>query len=468
MTSNRQPSNVTDLAGARMPADHGLTSLGLLMQMGGALFLGISAGFAAIILLSGAGVDGVWKLFLIFGVGAIRSSYHYNAGRALVHGVPPHTNEGPLSPIRKYINIAVVHTILSIVVLQDDVPNGALLVGMIATSMVWPITLYVLLHSQHVKRLDEIPRSEDLGLEGASMYMLLFGIVGTMFCALMLYQFTQTPTRHMPSIEELAIYGTLILLTVRSIFHVAAGKRGITGDLSATASDTRRYTRFASSSTVLIGLLLFLWFGFQGIPLSGFVFLAMLVYLMLAWPRIIARFMDQREVDQYTVGNSTRPRRPPDMGLTALGWLLLAVSVHQLAGAIPHLFSEHQTSMTLVGLTQLTPLTEVLGRSIWLHVLVSGVQCWAALQLIRMTDEYKLAALIYSVLATSMTLYMVWPVFENTDFYLRSMFGTVGLSNVMFIGHVGVALTLPVSVFILVRRDPPARAVARIRNADSE
>ena len=57
MPSHSQHSEQAPLSGPRMPADHGLTSLGLLMQIGGAVFAAICAVFALILLLTGAPMD---------------------------------------------------------------------------------------------------------------------------------------------------------------------------------------------------------------------------------------------------------------------------------------------------------------------------------------------------------------------------------------------------------------------------
>ena len=109
-------SSVAELAGARMPADHGLSSLGLLMQLGGTIFLAIFAYLAIIPLMLGGASAGneTWWWFLFAAASAIRSSFHRSAGRSMVYGSP----NGPLGPTRLYIAVAAVHTVIAVVAIH--------------------------------------------------------------------------------------------------------------------------------------------------------------------------------------------------------------------------------------------------------------------------------------------------------------------------------------------------------------
>ena len=88
----REPAkrDVPHLAGRRLPGDHGLTSLGLIMQLGGSVFLACAPLEMAWILWKVPGYSGVpFSVSLaslsIVAAGAIRSAFHRAAGSALVH-----------------------------------------------------------------------------------------------------------------------------------------------------------------------------------------------------------------------------------------------------------------------------------------------------------------------------------------------------------------------------------------------
>jgi hypothetical protein len=335
-----------------------------------------------------------------------------------------------------------------------------------ATWAAWPLTLLVLMRSPHIQAMERaIPRAEDHGFEGASIFMLLFGLVGALFSALVIYQMLRqtlaAPGRGFASFEFLSVLAMFGLLCARSVLHFIAGRRGITGDLTDVRVHSQRYTRFAALSTVIIGGLLVLYAAKQG---GSFTFVFLVVYLLLAWPRIISRFMDQSDVDMYISGPASRMLRPPDMGLTALGWLLLALSVHGLAGEISLLlWSPPDMADGLFGIFDTNPLSVLFGSSIWLSIIISLAQSWAALALVRMNDDYKLAPTVYGLVATALTLYMVWPQLQGAG--SGGLFGGfMGLSGIMVLGQIGIALTIPLAALILVRREPVARAQAHYRD----
>src|SRR5438309_2313295 len=89
MTEPNQP-NVVDLVDAGVPADQGLSSLGMLMQLAGNLFAAYMSltTFAMLVLSSrtGSGNETLWVLLLL-GAAITRSLVHRSAGAQLLYGV---------------------------------------------------------------------------------------------------------------------------------------------------------------------------------------------------------------------------------------------------------------------------------------------------------------------------------------------------------------------------------------------
>ena len=455
------------LSGPRMPADHGLTSLGLLMQLGGAVFGGVFAFSALILFLSDAPADLVLEPAFILALSAVRSGFHYRAGRALVHGPPVDSVDRPLSGVARYVRVAFVHTAVCGLILYHE--HGLATLTLIAIWVSWPLAVSVLMRAPHIRAMSErIPRAEDLALEGASMYMLLFGIIGAMIAALIMHGLIDT-VEFVASFNVVVMYVIVGLLLYRSLLHARAGRIGITGDLQLAAEHTRTYIRFSVASTGVIVVLLGLGAGMDAIEFASIAFLCAVGCLLLCWPLVISRFMDQRLVDTYAARGQLVERRAPDMGLTALGWLLLALSLHGLATTLPTLLLEDDKRRLLPSELLFTPsLAVTFGRSIWISIVIHAVQFWAALELIRMLDGYKIPVTLYGLVGTGLTLYIIWPFFGDGRL-LQYLFDTQTLGvGVTVMGEIGISLAIPLTVLVMVRRQPPAQARARFRAREAE
>src|SRR5690348_12734764 len=85
--SEDQKQDVVELVNAGAPADQGLSSLGLLMQLAGSLFAAFAVVFAfwLIVQVRGNGSELLWT-FLILGLCGVRSIFHRMAGSDLLYG----------------------------------------------------------------------------------------------------------------------------------------------------------------------------------------------------------------------------------------------------------------------------------------------------------------------------------------------------------------------------------------------
>jgi len=87
--SEHNEQRVVDLVDAGVPADQGLSSLGMLMQLGGNVFAASAAYFTFTLLfaIGGGGGELLWML-LVLGLSITRSLIQRAAGTHLLYGTP--------------------------------------------------------------------------------------------------------------------------------------------------------------------------------------------------------------------------------------------------------------------------------------------------------------------------------------------------------------------------------------------
>lgn len=466
---SREEREVARLVGPRMPADHGLGSLGLLMQLAGSLLAGYMALLGTFPIFAGAS-GGVLVVFLVGALGAIRSLFHRAAGSALVYG----SAQGIFRPIHVYVAVSVVQTILTLLLINTEaklplVINAAIGLALLA----WPAVLLVLVTRPSMRALvahDSLPVAEDFGFEGAATLMVLLGLLGALFTALMLYGSLRLFGTSLGG-QGFLVVGVLAMLLVRSILHTSAGVKGTRGIDSdgATESAARYFSFGVISSVVTGGALLILFFSTPGVGLHPALLLlgAVAVYLLMAWPVILRRFYSERNFSALLSGaDGPSFRRAPDAGMTAVGWLLVALGVLQVAFLLPFVLTG--SGAVREALFALDPLRTGAAMAVpadgssWLTVGVAAVQVWAGFELVRMSDRHRLAATFYGVVASLVALLHSWPAVQAVEA------GAMGgpLRNFgMTAGYVGVALSLvlPVGTAILANRKLVPVAQARVR-----
>jgi hypothetical protein len=456
---------ITELAGPRMPADHGLSSLALLMQLGGSIFLGLMVLLALFFVTLGASPM-VLPVFAVAVLGAIRSAFHRAAGTRLLYG----GIGGPLRGIRVYGYVAIAQTALTVAVLKSQLGmGGPELAGLALTYLAWPVTLLVLTFTPRFRRYEEeLPTSEDLGFEGVSVLMVLFGVIGAIFSGLMVLVILKSGGSALATPAGVLLLGVFGALLVRAILHVIAGKQGVAGVHPDHLSEaTERYCNFGVISAILSGAALFLIMILHAPSMQVMLSIGVLAYWLLIWPLLLRRFYGERTFGVFLAGESAPVyRRAPDRGLTSLGWLLLAFGVLGLAGSLPQaLFGSDMGGGEMGMLFASNDLAQTFGRSPWWSVLMASVQLWAAWELITMSDRHKIAASAYGALGVALTLYLIWPIFS----YLRD-FGTIGygggFSQHLIFGVIAMQLVIPVGALVLANRAETPEAQARLRTPD--
>lgn len=455
---------VASLAGPRMPADHGLGGLGLIMQVIGSISMGL---MAVVGLLSIFDERGDGSGFLLIGVmGALRATFHRMAGSALLDTAPAPDGRSPGRAVRVYAVVSALQTAMTLVLLlgQNDVDGGqAALLG--AALMAWPLTLVTVLRRPRFRAMVEgrVPASEDLGFEGAAVLMTLFGAVGVAFGALMLSGLLQMGVAL--TVEGILAIGVMGMLLVRSILHTRAGLRGTSGIDTDRASDSAaRYYTFGVVSSVVAGSVLLIEVMMNGLAPPDLLVVGGAVFVLMVWPLALRRFFAERNFSALLAGaHGPSYRRAPDAGLTALGWLLLASGVVLLAAAVAGalLGPRYNVVQLLMARTAVSADGEAaaLARSPFWLLGAALAQLWAAGELITMSDRYRAAATTYGAVAATVVLYLAWPVLAD----LRRHGLLDGAPAATVYVQMAWMLALPLGCLALGNRNLTPVARARVR-----
>ena len=194
---------VVDLPTAQVPADQGLSSLGLIMQLAGTLFAAYISLFMFMALMMmprmGGGGETLW-VFVALGACIARSFYHRAAGTELLYGrrTLAETPVGSFGGIRRYVAVALVQTVVLCLILKMklDMPS-TVVIGVAGGLLAWPAILMALLMLPRFKRLENapLPIAEDKGFEGASILMAILGTCGAVAMGTIARASARTATR---------------------------------------------------------------------------------------------------------------------------------------------------------------------------------------------------------------------------------------------------------------------------------
>ncbi len=459
-----------DLVDARVPADQGLTSLGLLMQLAGGLFTVLCGlmTFVSVLALRNPDHFATW-MFVLLGASIVRSVHHRAAGSELLYGrrkiIPGGETMGvaSIAGIRRYVVVAVAHTLLVVAVsrlLLDTPISIALALG--AALMIWPAVLIIVLSASRFRRFHRaLPVSEDRGFEGASILMTVLGAAGICISATMVLAFLRLPSAVLQQGPiVLMLLGTGMLL-VRSVVHVQAGVAGL-GDVSIDRAVERanRYANFGVLSAFAAGGTMLMFIVAISLDFADLALISGACWALMAWPLIIRRFFSDRQFDDVMAGDQSPVlHRAPDMGLTALGWLLVAHAAVSASVLILHVAAGPFTSGLLA---QALALGGTIGtRSPWWNTGLLVLEAWAGCELIRCSSVSRMIATIYAVVGGAVSVYVSYPMIAM----LRDR-AMVALqpSTMLVIVPLASALVLPVATLILVNRKIAPTARARFRS----
>lgn len=472
------PAEVVSLPSPGLPADHGLASLGLVMQLAGRTTAALVALLASLAWIDGRLDDHTtWHTAwygLVIALCIARSQLHRAAGRDLTYG--RRTAEGdagdPFAAMRTYVVFALGQAVaigaIAAQVFDQPWPTAA---GLTAALALWPCALAVISYRSHRSLVQSLrtglPLGEDRGLEGASIVMTVLGAYGVVSTGGILVMLGALSPHHLQHGWGVMLLVVFVLLVVRSSLHIRAGLAGLR-DSSSRASFDRpgelagSYAAFGVISAFCVGGVLVLLAMSERLTPDAILSVAVACWLLISWPLIVKRYFGQRQFAELLAGDRVTHRRAPDAGLTALGWLL-AGHATLVAGVV---------ILQVTGYPRLGPQ---LGRAADNALVLSGLavgRWWlidaglaaasvvlelaAAAALIRMSDQRRAITTIYAVFAGVVALGPAVPVLASLGHHLSIWTGIQLLPS-------AVQLVMPVSALLLVHRAviPAARIVDR-------
>ena len=472
------PAEVVSLPSPGLPADHGLASLGLVMQLAGRTTAALVALLASLAWIDGrldhhASHPG-W-LGLLIALCIARSHLHRAAGRDLTYGRrSTETAADPFGAMRSYVGFALGQAVAigAIAALVFDQPWPAA-AGISAALALWPCALAVISyfrcrsHRSLVQGLRAgLPLGEDRGLEGASIVMTVLGAYGLVSTGGIIVMLGGLSPHHLAHGWGGMLLVVFTLLVVRSSLHIRAGLAGLRDSSFDRPSELAgRYAAFGVISAFCVGGVLVLLAMSERLTPDAILSVAVACWLLVAWPMLVKRYFSQRQFAELLAGDRVTHRRAPDAGLTALGWLLAGhatlvagVVIVQVTG-YPRLGHAADHALVLSGLA--------VGRW-WLidaGLAAASVvlELAAAAALLRMSDQRRAITTIYAVFAGVVALGPAVPVLASLGHHLSIWTGIQLLPS-------AVQLVMPVSALLLVQRTvmPAARAVYRSHGRSQE
>lgn len=467
--SEQKQAGVVDLVDAGVPADQGLSSLGMLMQLAGNLFAAYGGLLAFTMLFAMRGSGETLWMFLLVGACITRSLFHRAAGSALLYGSAQSLSDdgsnNRMHGVRRYITVAFIQTAVVGALLAGKlhVP-GKYAFAICAGLAVWPAFLAIVLSLPRFQRFKtDLPLTEDKGFEGASILMTVFGLCGAILMGTLLLFLLDLPGNTLTKGPGVLIALAMGMLVIRSILHVQAGLSGLREtSLDRSVELVNRYANFGVISSFCgCGALLLFFMTLPGGGMAGIVTICGLGWMLLSWPLIIRRFFSDRQFADLLAGDQAHVhRRSPDAGLTSLGWLLLAYSMFSASCLIPQVILGQLGgggSGDLFG--AMMAMGGSLGRSMWFSVGMVVLQAWAGYELVRMSPHSRALATVYGIVGAIVTVYISWPMIEA----LKHMRGMIGQSEILAVGPLALSLLIPIATIVLVNRKIAPTARARFR-----
>jgi len=432
----------------RLPRDYGMTGLGLLMQVFGGMWIAFNAIFVITAFQIPGGANKLMGLAIIVS-GIVRSSMHYSAGGKLATSAP----DGWIAT-RRYALFGLAQSLavaIMVVVMVGSFQMGPTLWIFLALAS-WPAMVLVVLRRGSLKQAYEAayegdrpvwPR--DRGLHGAGVLMATLGLLGCCFSALLLILIIpQAGTLiKVGGFTGMVTLALVALLTVRAIIHFTGGLTGLRAEWVDFITGINRYFTWA-----MISVALFVVWGFTLMASLGGSSLQVLgigVALLLLWPASLVGITKKIPWDMDDVGAPNG--KAVDGGLSALGYLLLALGIYSLVVALAPLM------MTGMGGLLGSSLGAAFAQDLptWLGIIGSLINLWAGFELATMSERFKVAGTVYGVVGIGMALYSAFQMFSMGGGGL----GMAGASGLFMYAVVGAQLALPIMTLWLANRPLP-------------
>jgi hypothetical protein len=465
--------DVVELPNAGLPADRGLASLGLLMQLAGGAFAAIGGLIALIAFLllrdlRGGPPDAAWWVPAALLSCVARSLVHRAAGARLLYGGRKRADgsvASPLDGVRRYIAVALGQTALLALVCYAKLGMAADEIAACSAGLaLWPLVLAGILASGALARFEAaIPYGEDKGFEGASILMVVLGASGAAASGAILIADLEAGYDEIVHGPGIVVVGALALLVLRSWFHVRAGLAGLREtSIDRSVELANQYAGFGVISSLWFGGVLLLAAISSRMDVWGMALVAGLCWLMMMWPLIVRRFFSDRQfADLLAGGWPSLHRRAPDAGLAGLGWLLVGHAALTASFLAPLLVA----GPGLAGDARwLASLAAGIGDgSPWWSAGVIALEAWAGAALLRMSAHHRLIAVVYGATGAVVTFSLAWPMLRRV--MELSVLGGRGERLVLSLPLIAIQLAIPVAAVMLAIRTIAPTARARYRRA---
>ena len=456
-TSPRVRPDLVRLGAPDQPADQGLSSLGLLMALTGAVMAPLMGAYGLLqVRIAGAqaafgGESLAFWWFLIGAASVGRSLVHRSAGLRLWRDVP---GDGPaLAGITTYLWVSLAHTALWLYFLRAkaEAPTTTL-IAIASIFLAWPAAVWAVTRLPRFRALgDRPPPAEDNGFEGLAVLMAILGVSGLLVSVMLVWVGWKFRDDRMWISNILLLGGTG--LVVRSALHAWVGVRAVRGTAVDAAGEFLRYGNLGVVIGGCVGGLFMLSMLVGSIDIFALMLGIGLLLALMAWPALVRRYVTWRHLAD--VATDTTRRRAPDAGITALGWLLLASAAMALSQGLAHQLSTwFEVRGDAVGMMTGAVLSTTDG---WYVIPLGLIQLWAALEVLAVTPRRRVVASAWALLAL---LAVAIDTAPELDHVLH------GDRTSWFLGSCALLLTcLPaIATLALVNRTVVPQAIARLRS----
>lgn len=464
LESHEPRDGVVDLPRAGVPADNGLATLGLVMQLAGRTSGALAALIASVVLIEGRIHQNAGWFFVAVALCIVRSQLHRVAGRDLLYS--RHTADdavaNPFGAMRAYIAFGIAQAIvLGLIATTEFAATPRTGAGIAASLALWPMVLAVVVQLPRFRPFHAgLPLGEDRGLEGASIVMTVLGTCGVLSAGTIILVLGGLPSRHLQHGWGAMLVVVFTLLLVRSCLHIRAGLAG----LRETSFDrpgelASRYANYGVISSVCVGGVLALLAMSERLAPEAIASVTVLCWLLAAWPVIVKRYFNNRQFAELLAGDRMIHRRAPDAGMTGLGWLLAGHAM--LVATLLILAATVEPSGVGRALGNLLLLSgPVIGSSAVDLGLAAGIvalELFAAAALLRMSDHRRVIATIYALCAGGVALAAVYPLVRSFSHYHGD------LRMVIRLIPAAIQIVIPAASLVLVHRALVPAARARYR-----
>jgi hypothetical protein len=439
--------------------DHGLCGLGLVMQLGGDLGLALHGAVAlqlVLVMIAAGGGPAPLLILLVWAViGTVRYAVYRSAGSTLLFG----GRSTPLYGFLVYGAFSLAQMALELQLIQRGAVSPPLRALMILDDLTWPgVLLLVGWAWQKRGQLRSAPRvTEGYGLEALPVLMVAIGAVTTLLGVGALIALERELRQDTGAI--LLVLVPIGVLTLRAAAHLVYGVRAAFADDPMTIEARIRAWRtpallgaWLAVPAVTIALWGEMGRGDDDVPIVLRLFALVLagaaLYALLAWPRSLLRFLDERHAGAFAEGRGLLTVASADRGLAALGWLHVALAVmNLLAGGQALVARDHAGADLPEQLALLRGLGLATPEHAWVPLALAGLELWAGVEMIAVSARARAAGVLYALGTLGLTVWAAWPmlrvVLDGVDPGVAA--GGLLVSN-------AVAVGLPLATILLTVR----------------